>query len=50
LEIKDLKRENQKYHDENIHLQNLLQQLRDENQVQRSNIEKILQQLKNAQT
>lgn len=48
-ENRELKRENQKSHQDNFQLQNLLQQLREENSLQRNHIEKVLAQLKNAQ-
>ena len=48
-DIRQLKKENQKYHDDNSQLQILIQELRNENAIQKKHIEKILEQLRIAQ-
>ncbi len=46
----NLTKSNRAYHEENLQLQSLLSQLKDENMAQRSNIERIIEQLRTAQS
>lgn len=49
MDNKELKKDNQRFHEENYQLQNLLTELRNQNAFQKKHIEKILEQLKIAQ-